>query len=247
MGNMTPRQTALTSPEEALTVAAVKAAMPKRQKHNITQSFVDELNKIVSEPEEREAFRNNLVSYTNVLQDPNVKLNDYVAAVRYVSFKLMGYTNQESWIKTFPDRYQRLIDAGKIDEHDTSFLRSTVACYNRGKVVNAILEQTLVPSYVLNQDIYQRALNEQAKLMVSAKSETVRQNAADSLLTHLKMPETVKMKLDVEVKEDESIRDLRNAVTDLVSAQKRAIESGSNTAEQIAESKLINAEYERVD
>jgi len=243
--NMTPRQTALV--DEPLTVDALKAAMPKRQKHNITPSLVQELNKIVCEPEEREAFRQNLVGYTNVLQDPNVKLNDYIAAVRYVSFKLMGYTNQESWLKTFPDRYQRLIDNGKIDEEDDSFLRSTVACYNRGKLVNTILEQTMVPTWVLNHDLYQKALATQATLMTTAKSEKVRSDAANSLLTHLKQPETVKMKLDVEVKESDEILELKRAALDLVREQRRAIESGANTADEIAAGRIIQGDAERVE
>lgn len=239
--NIAPRLA--TAQDEALTVDAVKAAMPKRQKHNISQRLVDELNKIVSDPEERIAFRENLLSYTNVLQDPNIKLTTYLDAVRYVSFKLMGYTNQEAWMKTFPDRYQRLIDDGKSD----MFIRSTVACYNRNKVVNMIMEQTMIPSYVLNQDVYQKAINEQARLMMTAKSEKVRSDAANSLLTHLKQPETTKLKLDVEVKQDDSLRDLRAAITDLATAQRRAIEAGMNTAQDIANSKLINGEYERVE
>jgi len=237
----------MTNPEMPLTVEALKAAMPKRQKHNITESLVSELNKIVCEPEEREAFRENLVSYTSVLEDPNVKLPDYIAAVRYVSFQLMGYTNQQSWIKTFPDRYQRLIDTKKIDESDDSFLRSTVACYNRGKIVNAIREQTLVPSWVLNADIHQKAINQLATLMVSSKSDKVKADAATSLLTHLKMPETVKVQLGLEVKEDDSIKQLRGAVTELVNAQREAILTGISSADRIAGAKLIPGECERLD
>lgn len=247
MSSGTDTTNALTTGETGLTVAALKAAMPKRQKHNITESLVNDLNLIVSDPEERTAFRENLMSYTSVLDDPNVKLPDYIAAVKYVSFQLMGYTNQQSWCKTFPDRYQRLLDSGKVSEDDTGHLRATVACYNRGKVVNAIREQTLIPTWVLNSDIHQKAINRLATLMVSSKSDKVQADAAASLLTHLKMPETVKMKLDVEVKEDDSIRQLREETTKLVQAQREAIETGIADADRIASAKLINAEYERVE
>jgi hypothetical protein len=159
----------------------------------------------------------------------------------------MGMTNQQSWIRTFPERYQRLIDDGKITEGDDAHLRATVSCYNKGKVVNQIREQTLIPTWVLNSDIHQKAINQLATLMVSSKSDKVRADAAASLLTHLKMPETVKMKLDVEVKEDDSIKQLRGAVTELVQAQKEAIATGTADAKRIAEAKLIDADYERVD
>jgi hypothetical protein len=226
-----------------LTVESLKGVMPKRQKHNINKALVDELNLIVTDPEERDHFRENLLGYTNVLQDPNVRLPTYIEAVKYVSFKLMGYTNQESWIKTFPDRYARLLKDGK----DEGFLRATVSCYNRGKVVNMILEQTLVPTYVLNQDLYQKALNVQAQLMMTADSEKVRTEAANSLLVNLKQPETTKLDISVGVKEDDSLRELRDATMELIEEQKKAIRAGVNSAQDIAESKIIVGEAKRVD
>jgi len=239
--NLVARQT--STDNEVLTVDALKAVMPKRQKHNINQSLVDELNKLVIDPEAREAFRENIAGYTSILQDPNIKLNTYIQAVKYVSYKLLGYTNQESWMKTFPVRYQRLIDLGK----SATFIRSTVACYNRNKVVNLILEQSMVPVYVLNQDLFQKALNTQLELMVGAKSEKVRTDAANSLLTHLKQPEVTKLKLDIEVRQDDSIRELRDATMELAKVQRLNIESGAMTADEVAKGKLINGECERID
>jgi len=248
MAALTTRSKALAEGEDRqLTVDSLKAAMPKRQKANITDSLVNELNQLVEDPEERRAFQENLVSYSSVLDDPNVKLPDYVHAVRYVSYQLMGMTNQQSWIKTFPERYQRLIDDNKITEGDDAHLRATVSCYNKGKVVNQIREQSLVPTWVLNADVHQKAINQLAILMTSGKSEMARVTAATSLLTHLKMPETVKMKLDVEVKEDESIQHLRGAITELVQAQREAIETGTADARVIAEGKLVETEYEHVN
>ena len=226
-----------------LTVEALKGVMPKRQKHNINTALVNELNAICTEPEERDAFRENLLSYSNVLQDPNIRLPTYIEAVKYVSFKLMGMTNQDSWIKTFPERYKRLIKQNKGD----GFIRATVACYNRGKVVNTILEQTLVPTYVLNQDLYQKALNVQAQLMFTADSEKVRTEAANSLLVHLKQPETTKLQLDIAVQEDDSIRELRAATMELVKTQREAIQAGMTDAKEVAESKIINGEVKRIE
>ena len=98
----------LPVPEDspALTLEQLKAVMPVRQKQNITQDLVDSLNQMMVEPEYREHFRDNLLSYADVLQDPNTTMKGYIRAVKYVSYKLMGYTNQEAWVKTFPERYQ---------------------------------------------------------------------------------------------------------------------------------------------
>jgi len=96
----------------------------------------------------------------------------------------------------------------------------------------------LIPSYVLNQDMYQKALNVQAELMVTAKSEKVRTDAANSLLTQLKMPEVKKVELDIGIKEDSSINVLRTATLELVANQRLLMKAGQTTAGIIAGSKL---------
>jgi len=236
--NLVPEDTS------TLTLDQVRATMPKRMKANITQGLVDKLNKLVTDPDERVQFRENLLSYTHVLQDPNVKLEAYIHAVRYVSYKLMGLTNQEAWIKTFPDRYQRILNDGKSDAH----LRATVSGYNKNKIVATVYEQALIPVHVLNADVFQKAVTTQAQLMTDpGVSDKVRSDAANSLMTHLKPPEARKLQLDVAVAEDDSLRDLRRAVTDLAMAQKEAIQVGTEDARRIAEAKLINGESERVE
>ena len=166
--------------------------------------MVDEINGLITDPKLRENYRENLLSYTSVLADGKYKIGDYINAVKYVSYKLLGSSNIEAYSKTFPDRFQRLVQEGADDKTISSY--STA--YNKNKLVNLIFEQTLVPSHILNADLYQKALNVQAQLMISAASEKVRSDAANSLLTHLKMPETTKIELDVGIKVDKSIEDL---------------------------------------
>ena len=226
-----------------LTVEQLQAAMPKRQKHHITQSFVDELNLLVEDPDEREVFRNNLLGYTKVLEDPRSTIETYVQAVRYVSYKLLGYTNTEAWIRTFPERYQRLMDEGK----NGNYIRSVVTNYNKGKMVQSIMEQTLVPTWVLNHDIYQQAVNTLAELMLTARSEKVRSDSASSLLTHLKPPEALKVDVGVTVKEDRSVQELRQATLELVKQQRLLIQAGVTDAREVAEGKLINGDFERIN
>lgn len=222
------------SPE--LTVDQLKAVMPARQKGNITQNLVDELNQIMVEPEYREYYRNNFLGYMDILQDPNVRMVDYVKAVKYCSYRLMGYTNQESWCRTFPERHQRLLADGKPE----TYLRSLVSIYNKGKTVQRIMEQAQIPTWLLNADLFQKALNQQAVLMQTAKSEKVRSEAADSILRHLKRPEEAKLKLDVTVEQDDSVKRLSEAMAGLVEAQRDAILSGDKSVLDIAEGNIID-------
>lgn len=217
-----------------LTVEQFKQALPDKVKPNINQSLIDKVNSTLSEPELYEAYRDNLISYANVMNDGRFKISSYIDAVRYVSHKLMGCTNIDSYSKTFPERIARF-QANNVSAKD---IASYVTAYNKSKLVNLILEQTLIPSYVLNQDLYQKALNVQAELMVNANSEKVRTDAANSLLSHLKMPETQKVELDLNVKEDSSIQALRETTLALAEQQRQMLKAGAMNAQEVAHSRL---------
>jgi len=219
----------------ALTVEMFQQALPDKVKKSVNQELIDQVNKTLGDPEMFETYRDNLLSYTRVMSDGRFKVSEYVNAVKYVSHKLMGATNIEAYTKTFPDKYARFVANG-VQAKD---IASYVTAYNKSKLVNLIFEQTLIPSYVLNQDLYQKALNVQADLMVSANSEKVRTDAANSLLTHLKMPEKQKVELELNVKEDSSISALRAATMALAAQQRLAVESGSMSAQEVAHSRVV--------
>lgn len=219
----------------ALTIDQFKQALPDKVKKSINQELIDQINTTLSDPEMFESYRENLLSYTKVMADGRFKVDSYVQAVKYVSHKLMGCTNIEAYTKTFPDKYARFVQQG-VQAKD---IASYVTAYNKSKLVNLIFEQTLIPSYVLNQDLYQKALNVQAELMVNSHSDKVRCDAANSLLTHLKMPETQKVELEIGVKEDSSIAQLRQATLELARQQRLAMEAGAMNAQEVAHAKII--------
>ena len=218
----------------ALTIEQFRTALPDKVKKSVNQELIDQVNKTLAEPELYETYRDNLISYTSVMKDGKFKVSGYIDAVMYVSHKLMGCTNIEAYTKTFPDKYQRFVQQGVVAKDIASY----VTAYNKSKLVNLIFEQTIIPSYVLNQDLYQKALNVQAELMVTAKSEKVRSDAANSLLTHLKMPETQKVELEIGIKEDSSIAALRATTLELSRQQRLMLEAGAMNAQQVAHSKL---------
>jgi phosphopantetheine adenylyltransferase len=167
---------------------------------------------------------------------------DYLNAVKFVSYKLVGDSNTIAYAKTFPDRYQRLVDKNTPMKTISSF--STA--YNKGDLVHRILERTLVPVHILNMDIHQEAINVQAELMRDAKSETVRQKAAECLITQLKAPETAKIEIDVNYSND-SIDELRETTRALAQQQLKMIKSGAVTAEHIAHSDIIARKKDSVE
>lgn len=217
--------------------------LPAQVKKSVNQDLIDSVNKTLSDPEFYEQYRDNLLSYSNVLAQGKFKLQNYIDAVRYVSYKLMGDTNIKAYSKAFPEKIERFNKQGVASKDVASY----VSAYNKSKLVNLIFEQSLVPSWVLNQDLYQKALNTQAELMLTANSEKVRSDAANSLLTHLKQPETQKVQLDIGVQEDKTIESLRATTMELVAQQKAMLKAGAITAQEAAHSKLVvEGEYTEV-
>lgn len=218
-----------------LTLDALKEALPLHLKTAASQSLVDKFNLFTNDPDEAQIYRDNLTSYMTVLKDGKFKVEDYMSAVVYCSHKLMGNTNQDAYRKTFPQRYQNMVARGFSAKEVSSY----VANYNNNKLVNLIMEQSLVPTWVLNADIYQKAINTQFEIMTDTQiSPKVRAEAANSILTHLKRPETKKVEIDLGVKDNSGLTELRGMMEALVGSQLQAISEGINT-QTIAHQPLV--------
>lgn len=230
------------SPTE-LTIEQVKSAVPPNLRNHITPQFVDQINHLVQDPLIAEQVRNNFLSYSGVMKEGKFKLEDYLNAVAYVSYKLMGYSSRESYERTFPDRMNHLIKKGTSDKDISAY----VAAYNRGKLVNLILEMSMVPSWVLNQSVYQEAINTQAEIMRTATSDKVRSDAANSILTHLGKPKDTDFQISLEVKEHSGLAEMKQLIGQLAQAQQDAITSGGMGVRDIAAQPLIDVTPTKVD
>ena len=226
-----------------ITKQQVQSAVPAKLKLSVTQDLVDKVNNISSDPIHAENIRENFISYTRILQEGKYKIEDYMNAVAYVTYKLMGYTNQDSYFKTFPDRHAALVARGATRK-DISYY---VAAYNKNKLVNLILEQSMIPIHILNQDAVQRAINTQIEIMTDSDvSAVARTQAANSLLTHLAKPkEAAQFQLNIGSTESSALKDLEGAISELAKQQKMMIESGTS-AKSIAESVITEGEFEHV-
>lgn len=221
-----------------LTIQDVERALPPQLKLNATQAFVDKLNSITTDTFAAENIRENFITYSTVLREGKFKTEDYLNAIQYVSYKLMGLNNKDSYAKTFPDRWAILVIKQASDKDISAY----VAAYHKNMLVNRILEQSLIPSWLLNQDAYQKAINVQIELMEGANSEKVRCEAANSILTHIKRPETQKVQLDLGVAETTGMNELRGAMVQLAQRQLALIQAGAVTTKEIAHS-ILEGEY----
>jgi hypothetical protein len=226
-----------------LNIETVKAACPRTLRSNVTQSFVDDMNNMHLDPLIRESMQEHALGYINILTEGRFKPDDYLNAVKYVTYKLSDSTNQEAYAKAFPQRYNKFL----ADGIDAKGISAYVSMYAKGKLVTMLLQRAMVPVWLVNADNLQKAINTQVTIMTTAKSEMVRMQAANSVMTHLKAPEVAKIDITVKDETQESALDeLRRVTQDLAKQQLANIESGMSTARDVAHSQVITAEFEEI-
>ena len=218
-------------------------AVPPNLKNAVSDDLVDRLNAITSDQILAEEVRNNFISYASVLREGKFKLEDYLNAVTYVSHRLNGDTQHDAYFKTFPSRYQNLMALGKTPKEISNY----VAMFNKGKLVQKIQEQTLTPAWVLNQDMFQAALNTNYQIMIDEDvSPKVRVEAANSLLTHLQKPKEVTPAVNIDLRESSGLSELKKALGQLATPQQQLIEQGGSTRD-VAAQRIIDVSAQEIE
>lgn len=221
---------------ELITLEQLRDAVPKKSKNVITQDLLDDLNNMALDEQFRENYRDNLIGFASILTEGKYKITDYLNAVRYVGFRLMGNNKINSYMKAFPDRYDKFIATGA----SAKTIASYSTAYSKGELVNKILGQSMIPIHIMNQDILQSAINKQYAIMNNpAASYKVQSDAATSLMVNLRPPEAKEVKLEIDVKTHSYIDDLRESANAFANAQIEKIVEGTVTAEDVARADLV--------
>lgn len=168
--------------------------------------------------------RENWLTHSNILREGTYSMEQYTTAIKYVSLKQMGHTNQQAYSIALSDRYQDMVARG----YDEQRISSHVAAYHKGALVQRLLAQSTIPLYMLYQDEAHKAIATLVDVMTSEKSsQKTRAEAAGTLLTHIKRPEAAKIELNVTQKQD-GMQELTVMMRELASRQMAAIEAGGN-------------------
>lgn len=205
-----------------LTLDVLRDVAPKKSRGMINQELVDKLNGWNDDPKLLGGFKDNVLSYIGVLKSGKFKITDYMNAVRFVSYCLIGHNDIDAYAITFPDRYQRLISEGE----DRNSIAPYVSMYKKNKLVVQIFEQTIVPSHVLNAPMHQEALNELMRIGLHGRSEVAKVSALTAVMANTKAPEAAKIELDISIDTGSVIDDYESAMRDFASKQIDLIEQG---------------------
>ena len=220
----------------ALTLPEVASALPAHLRTAVTPEFVDKLNNIAADPNVAEEFEKNFVTYSKVLLEGKFKTTDYMNAIAYVTYKLLGHTNQEAFSLTFPDRIRRMTAQG----YDAKKISSFVSNYHKGQLVSAIFQQSIIPIYVLHNSKLHEAVGVLAEVMMDTNAlNKDRVAAADSLMGHLKPPEAKNVNINLGVAENSGLAEMTAMMARFAEQQRAFIENGGDVR-LVAEQPLID-------
>lgn len=188
-----------------------------------SQELVVMLNSLESDG--ADLVRENWLTHANILREGTYSMEQYLTAIKYVTLKQMGHTNQQAYSIALGNRYQELVAKGYDDQR----ISSHVAAYHKGNLVQKLLSQSTIPLYMLYQDEAHKAIKTLVQVMENEDtSPRTRAEAADKLLTHIKRPESAKIELEVSQKQGDGMQELAVMMRELASKQLAAIQAGGS-------------------
>lgn len=201
---------------------------------SVTPGLVDKINALANSDELSQTFKDNLTTYTTVLTQGVFTPAQYVSAVQYVSYRLMGHDVRPAWEKTFPERHATLLQKGT----PAKGINSHASAYNKTKLVNLITEQSLIPSYIINNGYFQEAMDVGMGILRDPDaSDKNKIDAMGKILDHTAMPESLmnsQAKDEMSDKGMDIIAQLAASVKALAAGKRKAIIDGTVTTKEVA-------------
>lgn len=215
-------------------VQQIKKMVSKKHRAYITEDFVTDLNHLSTDPELARVYKENFLTYINVMQDGKWSIPEYIHAVKFVSLKLMGYDNTKAYSIVFPERAEKLTKNGQQ-------IGAFSCMYAKSKLVVAIFKQSIIPSYVLNAPLYQDALNELAKMIKDpAIKGMTKVKACEAILNATKQPDVVEGNINISVESSNTISDLRDITEQLAETFRNAVSNKTASLSSVTNTNIID-------
>ena len=212
-----------------LTIEEVRGAFPLR-KNSITSEVVDILNRSTTEPEfQGESLLQTAVTYENVLKGTRSSIKEYLNAIRFCAYLMTMEDNYtEAYKKTFFDRdFVKERANEPTDTNKYTELTSAASRYAKCRAVVSILTLSQAPLDIMFAGYRYKAVGVLAEMMMDAKYDKDRINAAKELLAATKN-ENTKIELEIgPTQEAVSMQaQLDKQLNELAMNQKKMLEAG---------------------
>lgn len=217
---------------------AFKGQLGKKGKFFTEESY-NELVKLEEDIDYGEEFIEAYADYFNVMEKGKWSTRKYLAAMKFFLFTEQGLSIVDSYVKVFPERLQARLDRGETKTNMTG----EASRFNSSSIVTEIRRVAGIGIQLSHRHLLLESLDVTAGLMRSARSEVVRQKAAETLIRELKPTEDTKIQLDIGMNMKDSLVDIRKATEELALAQLQSIEAGV-AVQKMAEMAIIEAEVD---
>lgn len=236
-----------SSKVEEVTVGTVRKAYGKKVSIDVIENVTAVINEAIRGEAEhvQEFVKDNAIGMLHVLSASRTNsINEYMRAARFITYRQMGDTFIQAYAKTFPDRVKRL----EADGMTTAHLSALAQAFGKTKLVTQMTSMLIVPAHLIYQDVFHKAVQTQAALMMDdTVSPKVRSDAANSLLTHLKQPEVKQMELQVKVNESNILEQFKEAMTDMARKQKSMIELGDADVVDVSAMEIYSSDKDNLN
>lgn len=231
---------------EKLSLDTIREMLPENKKKKLTQETLDEIYKLVDNPDYGEELAENYVNFLGVLREKHrYSMEQYKKAIMFYTLVESGTALVHAYMQVFPERvaYRKKF----YPERDMTLdLAHESSRYNRSLLVMEIRKVDTISVKLIHRNLLHEAILKQATLMRTAKSELVQQKASETLMRELKPDEDMNINLNVGDGSSKVLQELRQATAALAQEQFRRIAAGTSV-KAIAESKIIQGEAVRVD
>lgn len=217
---------------QEITKEKIKKFLPKGTAHTVTDKVIEMINNMEDDTGLlQEYMETSFMSHLPVLKGLKIKLEDYVAAIKYCNLK-QHMSNEKAWAITFPKRYEKLMAEGRYNSSHSSM-------YNQNEIVMRLDAQMHVAASIQYAPYFHFSIKKQYDLArgIGANeddrvSPTV-QHLAAAKLADLTAPATENT-INVNVKQSENQFEYQkrmNAnIENLIEIHKQGFRNGADIA-----------------
>jgi len=198
----------------------------------------DLITKICQEDFSEDEFVDSLIAFEDIGRTSRSSTEQYIKAVQFTSYVIMGDTYTQAFKKTHPERALK----ASSDEHITSY----ASIYANGKLVKEIMQRMTLHNSMLFKDKEFKARKELFNIgMDDTQSGKSRVEALKVFLDNqYREQKDAGININLNAGNGSAIDDINQALTKLATRQQTAIEAGYMDLKEVAESRIIEATIE---
>ena len=215
----------------SVTLELLKEQVGSKKSHLITQDTVDEINKLIDDPDYGESFLDQYVSYFNILDESKKwSTPKYMHAMKF--FCLVEANNKlvDAYVKVFPERLQARLDRGENKKD----MGGEASRYNSSELVNEIRKVSGIPVQLIHRHLLHQSIMVTAGIMNDTSiSPMVRQKAAETLIKELKPADDTNVNIKVGMSDEAKTQQaqLVDYIGKIALQQQQLLAGGMNIAD----------------